>query len=91
MNKFRYFLTAAFALGTNDYAVTALADDDSFALSHLPTRCTRTIDLSKLSGERVIASWFNPRTGETTRLGIDREEAPRLRTASRGWLGAGAG
>jgi hypothetical protein len=57
------------AFGTNDYAVTALADDGSFALSYLPTRRTLTIDLTKLSGERVTALWFNPRTGETTRLG----------------------
>jgi len=54
---------------TNDYAVTALADDGSYALSYLPSRRTLTIDLSKLSGERVVASWFNPRTGEATRLG----------------------
>jgi len=27
------------------------------------------LDLTKLSGERVVASWFNPRTGEATRLG----------------------
>jgi hypothetical protein len=57
------------AFATNDYAVTALADDGSFALSYLPTRRTLTIDLTKLSGERVVASWFNPRTGEATRLG----------------------
>jgi Protein of unknown function (DUF4038)/Putative collagen-binding domain of a collagenase len=57
------------AFATNDYAVTALADDGSFALSYLPTRRSLTIDLTKVSGERVIASWFNPRTGETTRIG----------------------
>lgn len=51
---------------TNDYAVTALADDGSFALSYLPTKRALTIDLSKLSGVRVAASWVNPRTGETT-------------------------
>jgi len=27
-----------------------------------------TVDLTKLSGERVAASWFNPRTGETNRI-----------------------
>ena len=56
------------AFATNDYAVTALADDGSFALSYLPSKRTLTIDLTKLSGERVVASWFNPRTGETTRI-----------------------
>lgn len=57
------------AFATNDYAVTALAADGSFALSYLPTQRRLTIDLSKVSGERVLASWFNPRTGETTRIG----------------------
>ena len=56
------------AFATNDYAVTALADDGSFALSYLPSKRTMTIDLTKLSGERTAASWFNPRTGETTRV-----------------------
>lgn len=51
---------------TNDYAVTALAADASFALSYLPTRRTITIDLDQVSGDAVTASWFNPRTGETT-------------------------
>jgi len=54
---------------TNDYAVTALANDGSFALSYLPSKRTLVIDLTKLSGARVAAAWFNPRTGETTRIG----------------------
>ncbi|MCW5557593.1 MAG: glycoside hydrolase family 140 protein [Verrucomicrobiae bacterium] len=54
---------------TNDYTVTALAADGSFALSYLPAKRTITIALSKVSGSKVLASWFNPRTGETTRLG----------------------
>jgi hypothetical protein len=53
---------------TNDYAVTALADDGAFALSYLPSKRTLTVDLTKLSGERVAASWFNPRTGESNRI-----------------------
>ena len=57
------------SFATNDYAVTALTDDGSFALSYLPSKRALTIDLTKLSGERVVASWFNPRTGETTRIG----------------------
>ena len=57
------------AFATNDYAITALADDGSVALSYLPTKRTLTIDLAKVSGARVVASWFNPRTGETTRIG----------------------
>lgn len=54
--------------GSNDYAVTALADNGAFALSYLPSKRALTIDLTKLSGGRVAASWFNPRTGETSRI-----------------------
>ena len=61
----------------NDYVVTALADDGSFALSYLPTRRTPTIDLSKLSGEKGNAWWFNPRTGTTTAAGQFTEKRPR--------------
>ena len=57
------------AFATNDYTVTALANDGSFALSYLPTKRTLTIDLSKIFGAKVNASWFNPRTGETTSAG----------------------
>ncbi len=57
------------AFATNDYAVTALAANGSFAIAYLPTKRTLTIDLGKLSGEKVIAWWFDPRTGETTRIG----------------------
>lgn len=57
------------AVATNDYAVTALADDGAFALSYLPTKRSLTIDLTKLSGAKVSATWFDPRTGETTSAG----------------------
>lgn len=57
------------AFATSDYVVTSLADDGSFALSYLSTQRALTIDLTKLFSERIVASWFNPRTGEATRLG----------------------
>jgi hypothetical protein len=57
------------AFGTNDYAVTALAEDGSFALSYLPTKRQLTIDLAQLAGQQVFASWFNPRSGEASRIG----------------------
>lgn len=53
---------------TNDYAVTALADNGAFSLSYLPSKRTLTVDLTKLSGERIAASWFNSRTGESNRI-----------------------
>jgi len=63
--------------GTNDSTVTALADDGSFALSYLPAKRALTIDLGKLSGARVDASWFDPRTGESTAIGEFTEKKRR--------------
>jgi hypothetical protein len=57
------------SFATNDYSVTALANDGSFALSYVPTKRALTIDLSKISGRTIVASCFNPRTGEITQLG----------------------
>ena len=57
------------AVTTNNYVITALADDGSFALSYLPTQRALSIDLSKASGKRVAVSWSNPRTGEVTSFG----------------------
>lgn len=54
---------------TGDYTVTAVAADGSFAVSYLPTNRSLTIDLAKLSGGRIAANWFNPRSGETTSIG----------------------
>ena len=69
-NEFGRWLGRRYGMfAANDYAVTALANDGSFALSYLPTKRALTIDLSKLSGATVNASWFNPRTGETTSVG----------------------
>jgi hypothetical protein len=64
--------------GTNDYTVTALAHDGSYALSYLPAKRALTLDLSKLSGPRVNASWFNPRTGESTPIAVVIEKQRRV-------------
>lgn len=61
----------------NDYAVTALADDGAFAFSYLPARRPLTVDLTKVSGARVSATWFNPRTGEATAIGSVSEKGRR--------------
>ena len=66
------------AIATNDYTVTALADDGSCALSYLPTKRALTIELSKISGPRVNARWFNPRTGESTPIGELTEKKRRI-------------
>ena len=54
---------------TNDCTLTALADDGSFAISYLPTPRALTIDLTKLMGEKIIGWWFDPRSGEASRIG----------------------
>ena len=65
---------------TNDYAVTALADNGAFALSYLPSKRELTIDLSKLAGERVAAFWFNPRTGVHHPIGEFTDKRPHAFT-----------
>lgn len=42
---------------------------EGYALIYTPTGRTLDIQLGKLPGGRVTASWFNPRTGERTALG----------------------
>jgi hypothetical protein len=54
---------------TNDATVTALASDGSFTISYLPTNRALTVDLSRLSGQRVNAMWFNPRTSAGVSIG----------------------
>ncbi|WP_165227330.1 apiosidase-like domain-containing protein [Aquisphaera insulae] len=62
---------------TNDYAVTAIASDRSFSVTYLPTRRKITLDVGTISGPRAIAWWFNPRTGESTRIGAIADKRPR--------------
>lgn len=62
----------------NDAAVTALADDASFAVSYLPSRRALKIDLARLRGPRITSTWFNPRTGESEDAGASWERTPRV-------------
>jgi hypothetical protein len=55
--------------GTNDYATTALAQDGSFAISYLPSKRTLSVDLSRLKGNTLQASWYDPRTGKSKKIG----------------------
>jgi hypothetical protein len=41
----------------------------AYAFFYLPTGNTVTVRLGKISGEEVMAWWFNPRTGATTAIG----------------------
>ncbi len=49
---------------TNNFAVTAIANDKSFCVSYLPGPRTIRIDLTQLKTNRPTATWFNPETGE---------------------------
>lgn len=73
---------------TNDYAVTAIADDGSFALSYLPSKRTLTVNLARISGQRISATWFNPRTGLTTWIGefTDRRREAFEPTGDGDWV-----
>jgi hypothetical protein len=42
---------------------------DGYVLVYTPTGRTLEVQLGKLSGAKVKASWFNPRTGATTAIG----------------------
>ncbi len=62
---------------TNHSTITALADDGSFSISYLPAPRGLTIDLSKLMGGKIIGWWFNPRSGEASRIGEFTEKKQR--------------
>jgi hypothetical protein len=47
-----------------DYACAAITPDNNTFLVYLPTSRTLTIDIKKISGKKLKASWYNPRTGE---------------------------
>src|SRR5262249_27327015 len=40
----------------------------SFAMVYLPHGQSVTVDLSKISGKSAIGWWFDPRSGEATRI-----------------------
>jgi len=58
-------LTAGLGSG-QDRAVAALADDRSFAIAYLPTVRNVTLNLARLSGPNVRATWYDPASGSYT-------------------------
>jgi hypothetical protein len=63
----------------------ARACDGSFLLAYLPQGGTVTIDMSKLSGKRIRASWFDPRDGNTVTAGeFQRGKAKSFKTPKSG-------
>jgi hypothetical protein len=65
------------------HAQAARARDGSFLLVYLPLGDPVTIRLSDLTGPRLRARWFNPRTGEWTPLGALTPEARHAFTPPR--------
>jgi hypothetical protein len=52
-----------------DYLSAALAHDGGTLIAYLPTARAFTVDLSKITGEKAQAWWFNPRTGQSESAG----------------------
>lgn len=52
-----------------DHRRATRATDSSYALIYSPTGLPFTADLSALSGKRVIAHWYDPRTGSASEVG----------------------
>jgi hypothetical protein len=61
---------------SNDYATTALASDRSFSISYLPSPRRITLDLARFKPGALRASWFNPRSGETSLAGKLQADGP---------------
>jgi hypothetical protein len=72
---------------SNDYVTTALASDSSFAVSYLPSKRSITVHLSHLKGRRKKATWFNPRTGQSSHIGNYASERATFNSPdSQDWL-----
>ncbi len=71
------------------------ADDGSYALVYSASGRPFTLDLGKLSGERLRASWYDPRDGTSKEIGTFRpwgqEGVPAPLAGQGARLGAGAG
>lgn len=52
-----------------DYLTAARASDGSLVMAYLPSARTITVDMKSIKSEQAAASWFNPRTGESSVIG----------------------
>ena len=53
------------------------ARGDGFMMAYLPQHTQATVDLGKLSGRKADAWWFDPRTGDSVKLGSFRSNGTR--------------
>ena len=58
-----------------DTLIAARTSDGATVMAYMPTSRAVTVDLSKLSGNRRTAWWFNPRTGKSESAGEFTTEA----------------
>lgn len=78
-------LTAGIGNGS-DRAVAARASDGTFAVVYAPSTRRMTINLSRLAGPKVNASWYDPSSGRTNAV----EGSPFLASGSRSFRPAGS-
>ena len=55
------------------------ASDGSYAFIYFSSSRPITINTGKLSGQQIRASWFDPRTGQSTSIGTFAQSADKLR------------
>ncbi|MCF7668836.1 MAG: glycoside hydrolase family 140 protein [Verrucomicrobia bacterium] len=59
------------------HCVAARASDGGFILAYTPYGETLDINLAPINGDAVQAYWFNPRNGESTRIGEFKADGSR--------------
>ena len=63
--------------GAGRYRFVATRDSlGSYAFIYAPIGRKFSVDLRQLSGDRIVAWWFNPRTGQATHAGEFDKKAP---------------
>jgi len=69
----------------------ARAADGKFLFVYVPSGNKLTVDMTKLRGSRAVGYWFNPRSGESSRIGEypcagTREFAPSTQGVANDWV-----
>jgi hypothetical protein len=78
--------------GEGIHHVQATRDEDgSYAFLYIPTGASVTVDLNRLSGETLVARWYDPRAGVSSSMGVvrptgRREFVPPTRGQGQDWI-----
>jgi hypothetical protein len=70
----RLIRTGRGAWATVDYVCAAMDLDRSMLVAYLPTARTLQIDLARLRGKSVTATWIDPQTGKRQKAGSFRTQ-----------------